>query len=92
MAAGRARWKIENEHNNVLKTKGYHLEHNFGHGKKQLASVLLTLNLLAFGLHTVLELTDESYRLIRTTVGPRRTFFQHLQALTTYLHFRTWGS
>jgi len=27
----RARWKIENENNNVLKTKGYHLEHNFGH-------------------------------------------------------------
>lgn len=31
VAAGRARWKIENENNNVLKTKGYHLEHNFGH-------------------------------------------------------------
>lgn len=40
--AGRARWKIENENNNVLKTKGYHLEHNFGHGKKQLSSLLLT--------------------------------------------------
>jgi hypothetical protein len=31
-AAGRARWKIENETFNVLKTKGYNLEHNFGHG------------------------------------------------------------
>src|SRR6266568_1388884 len=31
--ADRGRWKIENENNNVLKTKGYHLEHNFGHGK-----------------------------------------------------------
>ncbi|WP_048710388.1 hypothetical protein [Microvirga massiliensis] len=31
-ACGRARWKIENESFNVLKTKGYHLEHNFGHG------------------------------------------------------------
>ncbi len=31
-ACGRARWKIENETFNVLKTKGYHLEHNFGHG------------------------------------------------------------
>src|SRR5262249_41550742 len=30
--SGRGRWKIEN--NNVLKTKGYHLEHNFGHGKQ----------------------------------------------------------
>ena len=33
-ACGRARWKIENETFNVLKTNGYNLEHNFGHGKK----------------------------------------------------------
>jgi hypothetical protein len=90
VAAGRARWKIENESNNVLKTKGYHLEHNFGHGKKHLASLLMTMNLLAFGLHTLLELADASYRLIRATVGARRTFFQHLQALTTYWPFETW--
>ncbi len=31
-ACGRARWKIENESFNTLKTKGYNLEHNFGHG------------------------------------------------------------
>src|SRR5262245_12753851 len=43
--AGRGRWKIENENNNVLKTKGYHLEHNFGHGKQYLAAFLLSLNL-----------------------------------------------
>jgi hypothetical protein len=30
VASGRARWKTENENHNVLKTKGYHLEHNFG--------------------------------------------------------------
>ena len=30
---GRTRWKVENENNNILKTKGYHLEHNYGHGK-----------------------------------------------------------
>jgi len=28
--AGRCHWKTENENYNVLKTKGYHLEHNFG--------------------------------------------------------------
>ena len=90
VAAGRARWKIENESNNVLKNRGYHLEHNFGHGKQHLASLLATMNLLAFGLHTLLELADESYRLIRTSVGARRRFFQHLEALLTYLHFETW--
>ena len=35
--AGRTRWKIENENNNTLKTKGYNLEHNFGHGKENLS-------------------------------------------------------
>jgi len=90
VAAGRARWKIENENNNVLKTKGYHLEHNFGHGKQHLASLLATMNLLAFGLHTLLELADESYRLIRDTVGARRTFFEHIRTLTRYLHFESW--
>lgn len=89
-AAGRARWKIENENNNVLKTKGYHLEHNFGHGKKHLASLLLTMNLLAFALHTLLEVTDTSYRLIRAAVGARRKFFQHLEALTAYWYFENW--
>ena len=90
VAAGRARWKIENENNNVLKNRGYHLEHNFGHGKKHLAALLATMNLLAFGLHTLLELTDESYRLIRAAVGARRKFFAHLEALTTYVYFETW--
>lgn len=90
VAAGRARGKIENEHNHVLKTQGYHLEHNSGHGKEHLASLLATLNLLAFGLHTLLALTDESYRLIRDAVGVRRKCFTHLEALTTYLYFETW--
>lgn len=31
---GRSRWKVENEGNNTLKTKGYHFEHNFGHGQR----------------------------------------------------------
>ena len=48
------------------------------------------MNILAFGLHTLLELSDESYRLIRQAVGARRRFFQHLEALTSYLHFESW--
>lgn len=88
--AGRARWKVENENNNVLKTKGYHLEHNFGHGQQHLASFLLTLNLLAFLFHTVLELVDAKYRLLRQALGPRRTFFNDIKTLTRYLYFQSW--
>jgi len=89
-AAGRARWKIENENNNVLKNRGYHLEHNFGHGKEHLASLLATMNLLAFGLHTLLEVSDQSYQLVRKKLGARRRFFQHIEALTSYLRFESW--
>ena len=48
MRAGRARWRIENETFNTLKNQGYNLEHNFGHGNKNLATVFGCLMLLAF--------------------------------------------
>ncbi len=89
-AVGRARWKIENENNNVLKNHGYHLEHNFGHGQQHLATVLLSLNLLAFLIHTAQQLVSEPYRLLRATLGARRTFFDDLRALTRYLFFESW--
>jgi hypothetical protein len=87
---GRARWKVENENNNVLKTKGYHIEHNFGHGNQHLASLLLSLNLLACLFHTVLDLVDEQYRAIRQALGRRQTFFQDLEAMLRYVVFETW--
>jgi hypothetical protein len=44
--AGRCRWKIENECFNTLKNQGYHLNHNFGHGKKNLSHNMYLLTLL----------------------------------------------
>ena len=87
--AGRARWKVENENNNTLKTKGYHLSHNFGHGKQHLAALLASLNLLAFLFHTLLELLDSSYQRLRQFL-PRKVFFDDLRALTRYLCFDSW--
>jgi hypothetical protein len=91
VAAGRTRWKVENENNNTLKTKGYHLEHNFGHGKQHLACVLATFNILAFLLHTLLGLLDRKYRLLRQTLVSRKTFFDDVRALTRYICFESWG-
>ena len=91
VAAGRARWKIENENNNTLKTKGYNLEHNFGHGAQYLSQVLLTMNLLAFLYHTVLHFFDTAYQLIRAKLPSRETFFDDLRALTRYMYFENWS-
>jgi hypothetical protein len=88
--AGRGRWKVENENNNVLKTKGYHIEHNFGHGKKYLAAFLLSLNLLAFLFHTVLEWSDDKYARLRQVLARRQTFFSDVQALMRYMVFDSW--
>ena len=82
--AGRTRWKVENENNNILKTKGYHLSHNYGHGKQHLSTLLASLNLLAFLFHTIHDMMDIKYQLIRAKLPSRKTFFQHIQALTCY--------
>jgi hypothetical protein len=90
--AGRCRWKTENENHNILKTKGYHLEHNFGYGQEHLATGLLTLNFLAFLFYTVLHLTDAAYQHIRKKRGTRKGFFQDIVSLTKYLCFESWQS
>jgi hypothetical protein len=90
VAAGRTRWKIENENNNTLKTKGYHLEHNFGHGRQHLANVLVSLNLLAFLVHTIQELCEPLYQTLRQALGARKNFFNDLRALTRYWFFEDW--
>ena len=88
---GRARWKSENETNNVLKTKGYHLEHNFGHGQQFLANFMLTLNLLAFLFHTLLDILDEQYHALRQELVARKDFFNDLRALLRYMLFDNWN-
>jgi hypothetical protein len=90
-ACGRARWKIENETFNVLKNNGYNLEHNFGHGKENLATILVALNLIAFALHTVSDIADELWTAARQKLGPRYNFFDKLRALTDYFIFASWG-
>ena len=89
-ACGRARWKIENESFNTLKTKGYNLEHNFGHGKENLSAVLATLNLLAFAFHTVAELTHDLWRRAMKEAGARVRFFSRLREITAFLVFPSW--
>jgi len=74
----------------VLKNQGYSLAHNYGHGDQNLANVLLSLLLLAFLIHTVLHLSCPKYQAIRKKLGPRRTFFNDIRALTRYLYFDSW--
>jgi hypothetical protein len=87
---GRARWKIENETFNTLKNQGYHIEHNYGHGKQNLSMVFFTLNLLAFYLHQILELTDPLYQKCRSEFSSRKEYWNNLRATFRMFTFRNW--
>lgn len=86
----RARWKIENEHNNVLKHHGYHLEHNFGHGQQYACEIYALLNLLAFQMHGILLLLDEGYQKARGSIRRLDEFFAGLRLIFSRFLFQTW--
>ena len=90
VACARARWKIENESFNVLKSNGYHLEHNFGHGKQNLAMMFAAMNLLAFAIHTVCDCLEQAWTDARTAKRARKRFFEHVRTITAYLVFPNW--
>ena len=87
---GRCRWKIENETFNTLKNQGYHIEHNFGHGEKHLSINFFLLNLLAFFMHQIFELTDLLYQECRRAFGSRRNLWDHLRSSIHLLIFPDW--
>lgn len=89
-SCGRARWKIENEHNNVLKNHGYNLKHNFGHGKTSASEMFCLLNLLAFQMHTILDICDEDYQKARLCAGRRTEFFNELRFVMRFKLFESW--
>ena len=51
---------------------------------------MFTLNVVAFLFHTVLEILDSRYQLLRRTLVRRDTFFNDLRALTRYICFDGW--
>ena len=89
---GRARWKVENETFNTLKNQGYHLEHNYGHGKKNLSIVFFMLNLLAFYTHQILELTDPLYQKCRQDFSSRLEFWNQIRCTFRFMVFTSWES
>lgn len=86
----RCRWKIENECFNTLKNQGYHLEHNFGHGKQFLSFNFYLLTLLAFFFHQVFELTDHLFQACREKCGSKQYLWEKLRSYITLLIYDSW--
>jgi len=87
MRGGRARWKVENETFNTLKNQGYHFEHNFGHGKKNLSVVFALLMMLAFLVDQTQQLACRLFQAVLEKEGSRKRLWEHMRALFHSLEF-----
>jgi len=88
--AGRCRWKIENECFNTLKNQGYHIEHNYGHGKKHLSHNMYLLTLLAFYFHQIFELTDGAYQACRKKLVSKRYMWEKFRNIISFFIMDSW--
>jgi len=91
VVGGRCRWKIENETFNTLKNQGYHLDHNFGHGKKNLSTVFATLMFLAFLVDQVQQLSCPLFAEAMGRFNTRKAYWHHLRCCFEAFSLRSWN-
>lgn len=81
MRGGRARWKIENETFNTLKNQGYHFDHNFGLGKKNLVLNFTMLMMLAFLVDQAQQISCQLFRAVWKKEGSKRALWERTRSL-----------
>ncbi len=86
---GRCRWKIENETFNTLKNQGYHFEHNYGHGEKNLSVVFAVLMMLAFLVDQAQQLCCPLFRAAWKRMGTKRALWESLRSHFRHFVFRS---
>jgi len=86
---GRSRWKIENETFNTLKNQGYHFEHNYGHGKKYLATNFAILTMLAFLVDQIAQHLDPDFQKAWKRRGSKKALWKKVQQIFDILPVRS---
>ena len=81
MRGGRTRWKIENETFNTLKNQGYHFEHNYGLGEKNLRLVFAMLMMLAFLIDQTQQLACKLFRSVWKKLKSKRALWERMRSL-----------
>ena len=90
MRGGRARWRIEDETFNTLKNQGYNFEHNYGHGHKNLCTVMSTLMMLAFLVDQIQLLGCSLYRSAKQRASTYRALWEQMRTLFIFVQLKTW--
>ncbi|PCJ21362.1 MAG: transposase [Candidatus Cloacimonadota bacterium] len=79
MRCGRARWRIENETFNTLKNQGYHFEHNFGHGNKNLSVVFAFSMMLCFLVDQVQQMSCDLFGKVLEISKRKKSFWRFIE-------------
>ena len=87
---GRAKWKIENETFNTLKNQNYHFEHNYGHGKHHLSTVLAFLMMLAFLIDQIQQSCCGLFQAAWGKMKSKVRLWGRLRAYFTTQHINSW--
>lgn len=90
MKGGRARWKIENETFNTLKNQGYEFEHNYGHGKKNLCSIMSMMMMLSFLVDQAQLLCCRLYQKAKQERGGFKTLWEYMRIIMDLLNLDSW--
>lgn len=85
----RARWKIENETFNTLKNQGYRLDHNYGHGKKNLAENFANLMFLAFLIDQIQQAVSTIFRTIWTELKTKKKLWSVLRTVFVWVEIKS---
>ena len=76
MRGGRSRWKVENETFNTLKNQGYHFEHEYGHGYKNLCVNFAMLMMLAFLIDQIQQRSNKLFEKAREKKGSKKSLWE----------------
>ena len=89
MKGARARWKIENETFNTLKNQGYKFEHNFGHGKNSLSTVLALLMMLAFLIDQIQQKACSLFKAVLIKLVRKKYLWEKMRGLFYEFEFNS---
>ena len=75
---------------NTLKNQGYHLEHNYGHGKQCLANNFAMLMMLAFLIDQIQQLCCPLFQLALKTNHSKIYLWEKMRAFFRYFYIHSW--
>ena len=91
MKAARARWKIENETFQTLKSEtSYNLNHSYGHGKKHFCTIFGILTMLVFFVDQVQEMICPSFKKALRGAGTKRDLWESFRSTLNFFLLDSW--